>query len=114
MRSCLKNLSEARVARLAVIAVVTSEVGNGVVEIVVAGASIGADDWILAIHRWIGTGTAALTLLTLLLAARVARADVATRRDVVYRVFLFLSTALVGVTGFFGGALIYGIDHYAL
>ena len=37
MRSCLKNLSEARVARLAVIAVVTSEVGNGVVEIVVAG-----------------------------------------------------------------------------
>lgn len=79
-----------------------------------AGASIGADDWILAIHRWIGTGTAALTLLTLLLAARVARADVATRRDVVYRVFLFLSTALVGVTGFFGGALIYGIDHYAL
>lgn len=31
-----------------------------------------------------------------------------------YRAGLFVTTLIVGATGFFGGALVYGINHYAL
>ena len=63
-------------------------------------------------HRWLGTSTALLTLITLGLlinSSRVALPSTLLR----YRIALFAATWLVGVTGFFSGALVYGINHYA-
>ncbi len=40
-----------------------------------------------------------------------AEARGASRRP--FRLALFSTAALVGVTGFLGGALLYGLDHYA-
>ena len=71
------------------------------------------DDWVQAVHRWLGTSTAALSLPTLVLFARIARDDAPAARVAAYRVALFLSALVVGATGFFGGALVYGLDHYA-
>lgn len=71
------------------------------------------DDWVKTTHRWIGTGTAILSLLTLLVFARVSRANSECRLRGAFRVLLFSSTLLVGAAGFFGGSLVYGINHYA-
>jgi len=66
-------------------------------------------DPLLLIHRWLGTGTAAW-LLVLFWASERARSGSAGRR--LYRVMLFGGAVLVLTTGFFGGAMVYGLDHY--
>jgi len=77
-----------------------------------AGFVLVDDDWVQTTHRWLGTSTALLTLITLGLLIGCAKSGkpAATLR---YRVALFATAGLVGVTGFFGGALVYGINHYA-
>ncbi len=71
------------------------------------------EDWTQAAHRWLGTATAGLTLLTLAALIRAHRPTPPTHAVRRFRVLLFLSGGLVAATGFFGGALVYGIDHYA-
>ncbi len=69
-------------------------------------------DWVQATHRWLGTSTALLSLVALaVLVGSSGRGDGSRRA---FRVVLFLAAGLVGVTGFFGGALVYGLNHYAL
>jgi uncharacterized membrane protein len=67
----------------------------------------GSTAWVLAVHRWLGVGTAAAGLLALgaALASRAGQSRVAFAW---YRFGVILSAALVGATGHFGGALIYG------
>ncbi|MCB9838187.1 MAG: hypothetical protein H6813_02515 [Phycisphaeraceae bacterium] len=77
-----------------------------------AGFALVDDDWVQTTHRWLGTSTALLTLLTLVLLISSSRSEKPSAR-LRFRVALFASAGLVGVTGFFGGALGYGIDHYA-
>jgi len=76
-----------------------------------AGFEIGADDWILRTHRWLGTATAVWAVVLLALAS--SRSQRSPARRSAYRVALFLGAFLVAATGFFGGALVHGIDHYA-
>lgn len=71
------------------------------------------DDWVQATHRWLGTSTAGLSLLSLVLFARAARPGASSGAVVAYRVVLLVTASLVSATGFFGGALVYGINHYA-
>ncbi len=69
-------------------------------------------DWVMTAHRWIGTATAAWSVLVLILGElNLRRNSRATR--VTYRLTLLLGAGLVGFTGFLGGCLIYGLDHYA-
>jgi plastocyanin len=68
--------------------------------------------WILTTHRWLGTATAAWTILVLVLLERSAKAG-GTKAAVAYRVALFAGAMAVAVTGFFGGAMVYGLKHYA-
>jgi len=70
-------------------------------------------DWILTTHRWLGTSTTAIALIVLWLSEAHHRSPEVKSRAQRYRVSLFLGAALVSVTGFFGGAMLYGIDHYA-
>ncbi len=71
------------------------------------------DDWVQMTHRWLGTGTAVLTLLSGVLLLRASRSSTEPVSRRAFRVSLFVTATLVGATGFFGGALVYGIDHYA-
>jgi hypothetical protein len=68
-------------------------------------------DWILTSHRWLGTSTAACAVVVLVLSELSRRPGRPGRG--VFRLVLLLSTGLVLVTGFFGGALMHGIDYYA-
>ncbi|GJM19467.1 MAG: hypothetical protein DHS20C14_16800 [Phycisphaeraceae bacterium] len=67
-------------------------------------------DWVQSTHRWFGTTTAALALVTVALLARSRRSQ--TRKP--YRAALLTTVTSIGATGFFGGALVYGLNHYAL
>lgn len=66
---------------------------------------------VLGLHRWLGTTSGLFVLLTLGLALR-ARKKNSPGRIKAYRAALFTSAILVSVTGHFGSALIYGLDHF--
>jgi uncharacterized membrane protein len=70
------------------------------------------DSWVLTTHRWLGTATVACAGLVLVLTELSRRPDRRrTRRW--FRVTLLVVAGLVLVTGFFGGAVVFGLDHYA-
>jgi uncharacterized membrane protein len=75
-----------------------------------AGFHLLDDEWVMTAHRWVGTGTALWALVVLVLCERTYRS--ATDRKA-FRLALLLGAALVGVAGFLGGSLIYGVDHFA-
>ena len=75
-----------------------------------AGFEVSADDWVLSTHRWLGTATAAVALLALIL-GEASRRPGAGRAA--YRLVLFAAAGLVIATGYFGGSMIYGLNHFA-
>lgn len=66
--------------------------------------------WLLDAHRWVGTAATALGFVVLSVNERVEWVG-GTRA--VLRVSLATIALLIGVTGFLGGSLLYGIDHLA-
>jgi uncharacterized membrane protein/mono/diheme cytochrome c family protein len=68
--------------------------------------------WVMMAHRWLGTSTVVCAGLVLLLSELSRHPD---RRGIriCYRVTLLVVAGLVSVTGFFGGAVVFGLDHYA-
>jgi hypothetical protein len=67
--------------------------------------------WVLVTHRWLGTTTVAWSGLVLLL-SEVSCWPGRPRTRMWFRVTLIVVTVLVGVTGFFGGAIVFGLDHF--
>jgi uncharacterized membrane protein len=67
---------------------------------------------VLRWHRWLGTSTAVWAILC---AGLVMMNDCkeGTKDRQRFRGALLLGAALVGISGFLGSALIYGLDHYA-
>jgi len=68
---------------------------------------------LLMVHRWLGTATAIWFVVLLWSSERMYRPtlNVGGNRSL-YRAMLFIGTVLVLVTGFFGGAMVYGLSHY--
>ncbi len=77
------------------------------------GFTLVDDQWVQTVHRWLGTSTALLTLVTVGLLIRASKGGAKPSARTQYRVSLFLAAGMVGATGFFGGALVYGLNHYA-
>lgn len=77
-----------------------------------AGPHLTDANSIMTTHRWLGTATAILAALVLIAGECQRRSD-NRRRRVWLHLTLMLSAAAVLATGFFGGALIHGLDHYA-
>ncbi len=69
------------------------------------------EDWVQGVHRWLGTSVAVLSVVAF--AVLVRTSSKTPERRTPFRVVLFLAATLVGATGFFGGALVYGLNHYA-
>ncbi|VAX37005.1 hypothetical protein MNBD_PLANCTO03-276 [hydrothermal vent metagenome] len=77
-----------------------------------AGLALTDGDWIMTTHRWLGTATALLAVAVLGAGwGRVVRGEGDASR--MYLVLLGLAAGAVGLNGFLGGALVYGLDHYA-
>ena len=68
--------------------------------------------WVLTTHRWLGTSTVVCAGLVLVL-SEVSRCPDRRRTRMCFRVALLGMAALVSVTGFFGGAVAFGLDHYS-
>src|SRR5262249_2091332 len=67
--------------------------------------------WVMMTHRWLGTSTVACAGLVLVL-SEVSRRPDRRRTRTWFRVALVAVAVLVLVTGFFGGAVVFGPGHY--
>lgn len=71
------------------------------------GFQLGLDDWVMQSHRWLGTGIGIGTLALGIFAFRRPEQD----RGIGIIVGLSILTAAILVQGWFGGALVHGVDH---
>ena len=67
--------------------------------------------WVLMTHRWLGTSTVACAGLVLLL-SEASRCPDRRRTRMSFRVALLVVAVLVSATGHFGGAVVFGLNHY--
>ena len=72
---------------------------------------VGRSASILVWHRWLGTFTSVWTLVCATLAIMSECREGSAERQR-FRGALLVGAALVGVSGFLGSALIYGLEHY--
>ncbi len=73
---------------------------------------VGSSASVLKWHRWLGTFTAAWTVVCAALVVMSECREGSPERQR-FRGTLLVGTLLVSVSGFLGSALIYGLDHYA-
>jgi uncharacterized membrane protein len=71
------------------------------------GFVLGLDDWVMQSHRWLGTGIGIGAFALGVFALRRPEQD----RGTAMIVGLSILTAAILVQGWFGGALVHGIDH---
>jgi hypothetical protein len=76
-----------------------------------AGFHLRDASWILMAHRWLGTSTVAFSGLVLMLSAVRCHAKRYLTRTC-FAVTLLLLAVLVLATGFFGGAVVFGLEHF--
>lgn len=74
-----------------------------------AGFKLVDENWLLTTHRWLGSSTVVCSLLL----GWVAWPGAKYGQRLWYRLVLFLAVILVSATGFFGGAMLYGLNQYA-
>jgi uncharacterized membrane protein len=67
--------------------------------------------WVLMTHRWLGTSTVTCALFVLVLSEASQRPD-RPRMRTWFRATLIVLAVLVLVTGFFGGAVVFGLGKY--
>ena len=84
-------------------------VGAGLGWIHAPYSGLGAANRTLLLHRWAGTLTAALAVLTFVAARRDSKSD---RRGRAFVALLILTALAVSITGHLGGTLVYGDDYY--
>jgi plastocyanin/uncharacterized membrane protein len=69
--------------------------------------------WVLQTHRWLGTILAVFSVIVLMLSERrFRRNEGSPENPTAFRTALFLAAPLVMATGFFGGAMVYGLHAY--
>jgi uncharacterized membrane protein/mono/diheme cytochrome c family protein len=88
-------------------------VGAGILGWCWAGFHLADSSVYMMTHRWLGTSTAACAALLLFL-AELGRRPHRPRTLMCFRVTLLIAVGLVLVTGFFGGVVVFGLDHYSL
>jgi len=76
-----------------------------------AGFQFYDNAWMLTTHRVLGTATG-IWGLVLIATMEAARSKGSSRWRWTFRGVLLIGTTLIVVTGFFGGGMIYGLDHY--
>jgi uncharacterized membrane protein len=89
-----------------------SAVGAGMLGWFLAGLRVTDSSWVMMAHRWLGTSTVAWAGLVLALSEASRRRD-RRRTRMWFRLSLFIVAALVSVVGFTGGAVVFGLNHYA-
>jgi mono/diheme cytochrome c family protein/uncharacterized membrane protein len=86
-------------------------VGAGLLGWFKGGFQLTDASWVMMMHRWLGTSAVACAGLVLVLSEASRRPD-RRRTRLCFRVTLFVVAVLVLITGFFGGAVVFGLNHY--
>lgn len=76
-----------------------------------AGWSIGDDDMVLGMHRWMGTMVVLWSVLSVVMIESVRRRNTTIRRRLAL-LALVIGAMLVGTVGHFGGMLVFGQEYY--
>jgi mono/diheme cytochrome c family protein/uncharacterized membrane protein len=87
-------------------------VGAGTLGWFLGGFRLTDASWVLMTHRWLGTSTFVCAGLVLVLSEASRRPERRGTR-ICFRAALVAIAALVSVTGFFGGAVVFGLKHYS-
>jgi mono/diheme cytochrome c family protein/uncharacterized membrane protein len=87
-------------------------VAAGVLGWFLAGFRLSDPSGTMMVHRWLGTSTVAGAALVLAWGEASRRAK-RHRSRAWFRAALLMEAVLALVTGFFGGAVVFGLDHYA-
>ena len=77
-----------------------------------AGFRFSDASWVMMMHRWLGTVTVGCAVLVLLL-SELSRHPGRHRTKILFGVTLCVAAILVSVTGFFGGAVVFGLNYHA-
>jgi uncharacterized membrane protein len=91
---------------------IIAAIGTGMLGWCLGGFELVDKEWLLTTHRWLGTSTVVCSLVLAFLAWRVYYRDAILLRPW-YRLVLLLAVILVSATGFFGGAMLYGLNEFA-
>jgi mono/diheme cytochrome c family protein/uncharacterized membrane protein len=86
-------------------------VGAGVLGWFAGGLHLTDSSAVMMAHRWLGTGTIACALILLVL-AEASRSPERRRTRNCFRATLLVVALAVMATGFLGGAIAFGLDHY--
>lgn len=78
-----------------------------------AGAAWSDPRPLLTWHRWLGTATAGAIIAATWLARRADRVEPPRGALALFRAALLVATVMAGSAGFLGGALVWGLNHYA-
>ena len=68
--------------------------------------------WLKSVHRWLGTATA-LWSIVVLVSFGASRSPARGGSRTWFHISLVIAAALVTVASFFGGAMVFGLNHYA-
>ena len=82
-----------------------------------AGFTLVDKDTIRLIHRWLGTGVAVVSVAAMGTVSLTGASDQAagsTETPLAPRVLVLLAGLSAMAAGFFGGAIVWGLDHYGL
>jgi uncharacterized membrane protein/mono/diheme cytochrome c family protein len=85
--------------------------GAGLLGWFLGGFHLADSSGVMTTHRWLGTATVACTGLVLVLSECSCHSD-RRRTRTWFRLTLLGVAVLVLATGYFGGALVFGVDHY--
>ena len=88
-----------------------SAVAAGILGWFVGSFRLAGASWLMITHAWLGTSTVACAGLVLALNEASFRSD-RHRVQMWFRFMLLVLAVLVMVTGFFGGAVVFGLGHY--
>jgi mono/diheme cytochrome c family protein/uncharacterized membrane protein len=89
-----------------------SAVVAGILGWLLAGFRFSDASWVMMMHRWLGTVTVGCAVLVLLL-SELSRHPGRHRTKISFGVTLCVAAILVSVTGFFGGAVVFGLNYHA-
>ncbi|MGO9600431.1 MAG: c-type cytochrome [Isosphaeraceae bacterium] len=84
---------------------------SGVLGWFLGGFRLTDPSWVMLTHRWLGTSTVVCAVLVLMLCEVRCRLE-HRQTGLWFRVPLIVLAVLVSATGFFGGAMVFGLNHY--
>jgi uncharacterized membrane protein len=85
--------------------------GAGLLGWFLGGFHLADASWVMMAHRWLGT-LAVLWAGLVLLLCEMSRQPGRLKARICFRCTLFLMALLVSVTGFLGGTVVFGFNHY--